>query len=67
MGRSSFVENWIRLALKCVRFVSYSVVLDGQPKGCIIPTRGLHQGDPLSPFLFLFCMEGLSALLRIAL
>ena len=30
----------------------------------ISPTRGIKQGDPLSPYLFLFCAEGLNAILK---
>jgi len=50
--------------MMCVTTVSYSVLLNGEPKGRIVPTRGLRQGDSISPYLFLSCAEGLSAMLR---
>ena len=49
--------------MECVCTVSYSILVNGEPKGLINPTRGIRQGDPLSPFLFLLCTEGLHDLI----
>jgi hypothetical protein len=66
MRTMGFEEKWITLIMTCVKSVSYSVLVNGQPFGKILPTRGLRQGDPLSPYLFLIVAEGLSALLSMA-
>ncbi|KAK5839778.1 hypothetical protein PVK06_008617 [Gossypium arboreum] len=42
------------------------MVINGHIREKFLPTRGLRQGGPLSPFLFLLCGEGLSSLLRLA-
>lgn len=49
--------------MQCITTISYSIMVNGEPKGLIYPSRGLSQGDSLSPFLFLFCVEGVNALL----
>lgn len=61
-----FAECWIHLIMTCVRIVSYSVLINGSPQWRIIPTEGLQQGDPLSPYLFLLCAAGLSSLITAA-
>ena len=50
--------------MKCVESVVYSIMINGKQHDKIKPTRGLKQGDPLSPYLFLLCAEGLSRLLN---
>lgn len=47
-----------------VTTATYSVLINGEPRGFITPSKGIKQGDPLSPYLFLLCAEGLPALLR---
>ena len=50
--------------MTCVRTISYSILVDGEPKGIITPTRGLRQGNSPSPFLFILCTEGLHGLIK---
>ena len=64
--KMGFQESWVALIMECVSTVSYSILVNGEPKGLIRPTRGLRQGLPLSPYLFLFCVEGLNVILRSA-
>lgn len=52
--------------MRCVSTVSYEVCFNGMSVRPINPKRGLCHGDPLSLYLFLFCIEGLSNSLDIA-
>ena len=62
--RMGFQESWVALIMECITTLSYSILVNGEPKGLIKPSRGLRQGDPLSPYLFLFYVEGLNAIIR---
>ena len=62
--KKGFCDTWLTLIHECISNVFYSILVNGEPKGEISPTRGIRQGDPLSPYLFLLCSEGLNNMLQ---
>jgi hypothetical protein len=64
MLKMGFDQRWVDLILACVKIVKYKVRVNTMETNTVIPTRGLRQGDPLSPYLFLLVAEGLSSLLK---
>jgi hypothetical protein len=64
MLQLGFDERWVQLIMECVTTISYRIKVNGELTDEIIPSRGLRQGDPLSPYLFLICVEGFSSLLN---
>lgn len=62
--KMGFSIDWVALMMQYVSSVNYKVLLNGQPKGHIVPERGLRQCDPLSPYLFIICTEALIANIR---
>ncbi|XP_071938995.1 uncharacterized protein [Coffea arabica] len=64
MVKMGFCSTWINWIISCISSVTYSFNINGEHKELITPSRGIRQGDPLSPYLFLLCSEGLSSLLQ---
>uniref|UniRef100_A0A803QHU6 Reverse transcriptase domain-containing protein n=1 Tax=Cannabis sativa TaxID=3483 RepID=A0A803QHU6_CANSA len=64
MLKMGFDYAWTSLIMRCITTSSFSFSLNGEVVGQVHPSRGLCQGDPLSPYLFLICSEGLSRLLQ---
>ena len=63
MTKMGFPRHWITLVMACVSSPSFYVLINGKTFGNITPSRGLRQGDHLSPYLFLLCVEGFTSLL----
>ena len=64
MLQMGFSEKWVALVMECITTMTHSLLINGEPQETITPTRGIRQGDPLSPYLFLLCSEGLHRLIQ---
>jgi len=43
--------------MNCIRSISFFIIIKGQPTGSFSPNRGIGQGDPLSPYILILCVE----------
>lgn len=44
--------------------VSYKFLHNRKEFGCVVPRRGVRQGDPISPYIYIMCAEGLSSIIH---
>lgn len=58
-----FCRQWISWVLALIKSSRFSILVNGAPSEPFSPSRGIRQVDPLSPFLFVILMEGLSRII----
>ncbi|GKV50258.1 hypothetical protein SLEP1_g56970 [Rubroshorea leprosula] len=63
MMRMGFYATWRKWIQECLESSSVSILVNGSPTNQFPVNKGIRQGDPLSPFLFLIVAEGLNGLL----
>ena len=59
-----FLIDWINIIMSCISSSSLSILLNGERLDVFLPSRGSTLGDPLFPYIFIFCMEYLAWLIQ---
>ena len=64
LHKMGFGSRWMEWIWWCISTAKFSVLVNGVPAGFFSNTKGLRQGDPLFPYLFVLGTKVLSALIR---
>ena len=59
-----FQQDWIERVMNLTPTTFFSILLNGAPTRTFIPSHGMKQGDPLSPFMFILMAEGMGKMIK---
>jgi hypothetical protein len=62
-----FDQGWVKWILNLTSSAFFSILVNGVPSAPFSPSRGIRQGDPLCPFLFVLMAEGLGRTISAAI
>ncbi|CAL1402494.1 unnamed protein product [Linum trigynum] len=63
LKKYGFDDRWCRWVSSCIRTINFSILFNGEATEEFNPSRGIRQGDPLSPFLFILMSNSLTFLI----
>lgn len=62
--QANFPPDMVNLIIQCITSTRMRVLWNGDTSDEFIPSRGIRQGDPLSPYIFMLCMERLAHIIK---